>query len=278
MIIEYHRPNTLDEALTLLARRDPATVPLGGGSLLNAPAPEPVAVVDLQNLGLNEIRRRGSALETGATVTLQELDAWLAEAAGIPYAGALGRAIRHEATYNLRNVATLAGTLVGADGRSPLTTALLALDARLAVLPEMQPASGDSEEQTETPGKAQGEADLSLGDFLPLRSERPRGRLITQVLLPLNARLGIEWVARTPADRLIVCAAVARWPSGRTRVALGGFGRAPVLALDGPEPGGAEVAARNAYAQAGDEWASAEYRQEVAAVLTRRCIEGLENE
>jgi hypothetical protein len=30
---------------------------------------------------------------------------------------------------------------------------------------------------------------------------------------------------------------------------------------------------QDAYSQAGDEWASAEYRQEIAAVLARRCLE-----
>ena len=37
MIIEYHRPETIDEALDLLARSQPATVPLGGGTVLNQP-------------------------------------------------------------------------------------------------------------------------------------------------------------------------------------------------------------------------------------------------
>jgi CO/xanthine dehydrogenase FAD-binding subunit len=87
--------------------------------------------------------------------------------------------------------------------------------------------------------------------------------------------MAYESVARTPADLPIVCAAAAGWPSGRTRLALGGFGMAPLLALDGPEPEGAEIAARSAYSDAGDEWASAEYRREIAPVLARRCIEQL---
>jgi len=74
-------------------------------------------------------------------------------------------------------------------------------------------------------------------------------------------------------DKPIICAALARWPSGRTRLALGGWGNAPVLALDGNEPGGVEEVTRNAAAESGDEWASAEYRSEVAAVLAGRCLE-----
>jgi hypothetical protein len=59
-------------------------------------------------------------------------------------------------------------------------------------------------------------------------------------------------------------------------VALGGFGQVPVLAMDGPEMGGEEIAAQNAFSQAADEWASAEYRQEIAGLLVERCIASFE--
>lgn len=249
MVIEYHRPNTLEEALSLLARRQINTLPLGGGTILNQPSAERYAVVDLQSLGLNSIEARGNTLTLGATVTLQNL----LDHPTIPET--LEKVIRQEANYNLRQVATLAGTLVSADGRSPFTVALLAMDATL----EIKSASGPTER-------------LSLGDLLPVRRERLVGRLITSVTLPLNIRLAYEYVARTPADLPIVCVALAHWPSGRTRLVLGGFGDAPLLALDGPEPDGVEMAARDAYSRAGDEWASAEYRQDVAATLARRCL------
>ena len=47
------------------------------------------------------------------------------------------------------------------------------------------------------------------------------------------------------------------------------------MAMDGPEPGGADAACRSAYLNAGDEWASAEYRADVAATLARRLVKGL---
>jgi CO/xanthine dehydrogenase FAD-binding subunit len=248
MIIEYNRPETLEEAVDLLARKQPATVPMGGGTALNRYSLQPLAVVDLQSLPLDSVQHEGNRLEIGATVTLQSL----LGAAGLPEA--LLRAIMLEANYNLRQVATLAGTLAVASGRSPLATALLALDATLSTV---------SKEGIQT---------VSFGDFLPVRGEFLPGRLITRIRLPANVRLAFEYVARSPADQPIVCAAVAQWPAKRTRVALGGYGNLPMLALDGPEPGGVEEAAQNAYSQAGDVWASAEYRREVAGVLARRCL------
>jgi CO/xanthine dehydrogenase FAD-binding subunit len=120
-----------------------------------------------------------------------------------------------------------------------------------------------------------GNEQVGLGDFLPLRGDRLSGRLITRVNLPLNVRLAYEAVARTPADLPIVGAAVAIWPSGRTRVALCGYGSAPFLAFDGAEAQGAEIAASSAYSQAADEWASAGYRREMAGKLVERALQRL---
>ena len=260
MIIEYHRPQTLEDALALLARTEPVTLPLAGGSALNRPSAEAVAAVDLQSLGLDTISKRANYLDLGAMLTLQALlDFFLSSVADVHVLQeAFIKAIQHEATYNLRQVATVAGTLVSANGRSPFTTAMLALDASIRIV------SASKKAETE---------EVSLGDLLPFRTEMLRGRLITKVTIPLNTTLAYEYVARSPADLPIVCAAVSRWSSGRTRVALGGFGSEPVLAFDGPESGGVEAAAISAYSQAGDEWASANYRKEIAGILALRCLE-----
>jgi CO/xanthine dehydrogenase FAD-binding subunit len=246
MITAYHRPQTIEEAIQLLAQGD--TRPLGGGTMLNRPSEEQFAVVDLQALGLNKIHKNGNTLEIGSTTTLQTLF----ESAHIP--PALQEATRLETTFNLRQVATVAGILVACDGRSPFGTAMLALDAKCTVISDHSSV-------------------ISLGDLLPLRAETLRSKLITSLSIPLNAKLAFETVSRTPKDKPIVCAALAQWPSKRTRLALGGWGKSPLLAMDGNEPGGVEEAARNAYAEAGDQWASAEYRSEIAGVLAKRCLE-----
>jgi CO/xanthine dehydrogenase FAD-binding subunit len=251
MITEYHRPLTIEEALKLLTRPGIATFPLAGGTVINRPSPEPMAVVDLQALGLNVIKANGNTLEIGATASLQSV----LDDANIPQA--LDAAIRQETNFNLRQVASIAGTLIAADGRSALATAMLAMDAQTILEPV--------DEQ------------VGLGELLLTRGERLPGRLVTQVVIPINIQAAFETIARSPADLPVVCVTIAQWPSGRTRVAVGGWGLAPVLAMDGPESAGAEAAARNACSDAGDEWASAEYRQEMAAVLAARCIKGIEN-
>ena len=88
----------------------------------------------------------------------------------------------------------------------------------------------------------------------------------------MNIKVAFQYISRTPSDKPIVCMALTKWPSGRTRLAVGGCGDAPLLALDGTESEGLEAAARNAFNDANDSWASAEYRQEVAGILVNRCL------
>jgi putative selenate reductase FAD-binding subunit len=252
MIIEYLRPKTIPEALAQLARQEPVSYPLGGGTYLNRPREAQYAVVDLQALELGDITRKGNSIHVGATATLQSI----VEFKGLPED--VYKAAKLEGTYNLRQVATIAGTLVTATGRSPLATVLLCMDASLEIL-----VLDHDAQQTK------------LGDWLPLREHRQPGMLISKVTLPANVKVAYESIARSPADQAIVCAAVAQWPSGRTRLALGGYGRAPVMAMDGPEADGIVSAAQNAYSHAGDEWASAEYRKEMAGIFASRCLNSL---
>lgn len=265
MITTYHRPKTLDEALTLLAQ--PNKTPLGGGTLLSHSTNDSVEVVDLQALGLNTVKKQGNNIEIGATVTLQQL----LESEDCP--SALKSALKLEAPLNLRNAATVAGTVVSCDGRSPFVTTLLALDAKLEIksinkfeLMQMEINSRPPKQDVTT---------LGLGEFLPLHSEQIKGRLITSINVPVNVNLAFEYVSRTPVDKPIVCAALVQWNSGRTRLVLGGYGKSPILAMDGTESEGLETAARNALHEATDEWASAEYRTAAAATLVKRCLERL---
>ena len=249
MITTYHRPQNLDEALTLLTQ--PNTVPLGGGTLLSKPTTDSVSVVDLQALGLDSLRVNGNELVIGATCTLQAL----LESGNCP--DVLKTALKLEAPLNIRNTATVAGTIVANDGRSPFATMLLAMDAKL----EHRQLTADRPQSTT----------IGLSEFL---LTRPSG-LITSITIPLNVKSAFEFVSKTPADKPIVCAALAQWNSGRTRLTLGGYGKSPLLAMDGTEADGLETAAKNAYHEANDEWASAEYRMDVAATLARRALESL---
>jgi CO/xanthine dehydrogenase FAD-binding subunit len=251
MIVAYHRPTSMDEALGLLSRSEPETLPLGGGTILSRPGPGRYAVVDLQALGLDGIERQGNRLVIGAVATLQSLYA----RADIP--AALREAIRRETTYNLRQTASVAGALVSADGKSPFAAALLALDAVLVWAP-------DGQEQR-------------LEAYFQERKTQKQG-LILRVAIPVDANLQYEAVAKTPADVPMLCGAVGGMPDGSQRVVLGGFGDAPVcigtLELaqsDAQRAAVVEQVINNAYSQYSNLFSvNSDFQKSIIATLVRR--------
>jgi CO/xanthine dehydrogenase FAD-binding subunit len=245
VINQYYRPSSIDEALKLLSITDEKVVPLGGGTQISH-SHEPISVVDLQNLELNKIKFEGNSIFLGSTTTLH------AVAENSKLHQSLRDAASKELNFNLRQIATLAGMVVTGDGRSILLTALLGMDAIITWLPG---------------SKTQG-----LGEFLLTRNHNWPGRLIESLKIPSNVLLKFASVGRSPADLPVICVAVAKWPSGRVRIALGGFGGVPVLALDATESGGIDFAVKDALANSTDQWASAEYRQSVAAILVKRLL------
>ena len=252
MIIEYHRPHTMEEALSLLGRNAPPTVPMGGGTSLSRYRNQAIAVVDIQALPLHATRVEGQNLKIGAGVKLQAL---LED----PQTQAvLVEAVRAEASYNLRQMATAGGALVSGGGHSPFAAVCLALDAQLSWEP--------------------GGKDVSLGDWLATKkAELPFGALMTQITLPLNARAAYHVVGRSPADVALVLAAAAKWPSGRTRIVIGGrLMERVVLAVDGPDSGGAVEAAVNACSHYFTPRYSLEFIEHEITTLAARCLRDVE--
>ena len=251
MIIEYLQPETLAEAVNLLRRKNPVTLPLGGGSVLSKYQANQIAVVDLQNLHLNQIRRENGIVQVGATATLSELEEFFKSSE-------IAKIIRLQTGRNQRNLGTIAGLINVADGRSPLLTFLLALDAQLDWQPE--------------------DVTISLADWLPQRRSWHESLLITQVSIPEVPIIRFESVGRTPKDRPIVAIAIAKWPTDRLRISVGGFGAVPVLAFDGDIHDDFTSAVDQVYAQAEDQWASAVYRCETGRKLAMRLVEEIMNE
>jgi probable selenate reductase FAD-binding subunit len=246
--LQYHRPTTLKEALKLLEKG----IPLAGGTALIPDLKPEQTVIDLQALGLDTIKKTKNEIRAGATVTLQTL---IDSGADIP--AALTAACHLEANLNLRNMATLGGTIMSADGRSPLMTSLLALNAGVHLEP--------------------GGEVISLDQLLDDRDQDRFSSLIIEVAIPSNARLAYDQVSRAPMDRPIVCAAVGGMDD--LNIVLGGYGPRPQRVAGAEEAlrrgDGIDVAAtaaRETYAQADDPWASGEYRGHVAEVLIRRLL------
>jgi len=262
-ITRLHRPATVEEAVSLLARPDVPAVPL----LLPARPPEglfPAAEgVDLSGLSLDGVALAEGTIVLGAAATLERI---LGSAIGHTPAGALIRdACRTTAHSGIRAVASVGGVVSSGDA-SDLLLALLVLDALCVVRGSVR-------------------REVPLAEFSP-----GTGELLLEVRVPPSpggAGAALERVARTARDRSIVAAAAALAREGeacaRARIALSGLSRgaARFPEAEGILAGGrltperiAEAAAAVAAAArpSADHLGSAEYRRAVGAVLARRAI------
>jgi CO/xanthine dehydrogenase FAD-binding subunit len=210
---EYHRPETMEQALKLLSREDLDTALLGGGTYLAAqPCAGPEAVVDLSALPLAYIARPDAALRIGGLTRLEEIsnDPTLRGFAG----GLVSQAARLSCSSLLRNQGTLAGTILSPSG-GELVSVLLALDA-LVLLQTLEGPVTRHISQLEGP-------------------ESCRRAILIEVLCPEpppGSRIRRERIARTPADRAILSVtAIAQVIDGSIagcRVSVAGAGLRPM--------------------------------------------------
>ncbi len=269
----YFRPDDLKTALALLQRPDMHAVPLAGGSWLvprlrtdvdlpGSLAAEVDAVVDLADVGLNTVRLEGSPgngwLHLGATTPLTDLVD--GEACQAIAGGLLAEAARREGAVNLRNVATVAGSVLAAESSSELLLALLVLAADAIVV------DGDGDERT-----------VPLADLLADPPALLGRGLITELRLPWpngGVRGGLARVARTPVDHPIVAAA-AVVDGDNARVAIGGVSTLPVLlrlaSVDDLVQ--AVTTALSGQDTVSDFRGSVEYRQAMAPIIAHRSLE-----
>ena len=105
--MEYFAPATVSEALKL-KRRLKGSAFLAGGTILNwRGAPRQPALIDLRHLPLRAIKVKPKLVSIGALVTIQEV----MDDARLP--AALNRAASFFMSRNVRNMATVGGTVAG---------------------------------------------------------------------------------------------------------------------------------------------------------------------
>jgi aerobic-type carbon monoxide dehydrogenase small subunit (CoxS/CutS family)/CO/xanthine dehydrogenase FAD-binding subunit len=266
-IRSYHRPTTLEEALSLAAQ---GVVPLAGGTRLLASAVEVPNVLDLAALRLTRLQVEDGDLVAGAGTTLQDvIDSPVAYAAT---AGLLPAACRAQSVSRMvRGLATLGGESVHRGHDSEVVAALLALNAVYVV------------------ERPDGRLESPALRFLRSSAEDlAGGGLVTSLFIP-GAPQGaaLERVAVLPSApaQLAVLAAVSFSAErcSRARLVVTGQQGPPSRILEAEsriegtaahdrdlEAAAAEVTARAVFRD--DAHASAEYRRGLARVLTLRAL------
>jgi aerobic carbon-monoxide dehydrogenase medium subunit len=264
---DYEVAESADHAVALLGQHgEDAKLLAGGHSLLplmRVRLAAPSMLVDIGRLrDLSYVRDGGDHVAVGALTTHEELhfdELLRSECAILSHtAGEIG-------DPQVRHRGTIGGSVAHADPASDLPTVLLALDAELVV----HGPGGDRTVPAAGFWKGLFESDLGPQD------------LLTEIHVP-KVSGGWSYQKFNPRAQdwaIVGVAAVAR--NGGTSVALTNMGETPVRAsaveqalAGGAGPADAAEQALEGTNAPNDALASAEYRQHLAKVLTRRAIEG----
>jgi len=276
-MIGYAAPTYIDEVVTLLTNDPSARVLAGGHSLLVEPNRSRIAdvlLVDLRRIpGLAGIdRQREGSLKIGAMTTLASLAANEAIREAYP---ALTDAVRTTGDAQLRNRATVGGSLAGSDPEDDLPALMLALDATVHVM------------------GPQGTRTLSADVLLtgPYQTSLAPGEVIVAITIPAPAkRSGVAFEKfRHPATLYTICGvgvqitAADNGGVGAIRAAVAGAAEQATRLtglekmLAGRQPGDALISAAAESALGGltfrgDLFASPEYRRHLTRVLAERAV------
>ncbi|WP_328936836.1 xanthine dehydrogenase family protein subunit M [Streptomyces tauricus] len=273
---EYTRPRSVEDAVRTLADAGEDAKVLAGGQsllpLLRMRLAFPELVIDVGRIpGLRGVREEGEALVIGALTTHHDV---IADPLVRRHAGLLAAAAATVADPAIRHRGTLGGSLAHADPGGDLPAVALALDAELvAVGPE-------------------GQRVVPAGEFFVdfLQTALRPDELLVEVRVPKTGEsdgwgFHYEKFSRVAqAWAMVGVAALVRREDGHiaeARIGLTNMGSTPLRAsaaeeaLAGADPDGVARAAQSAAEgtrPAAEPGVSAEYRAQLARVLTRRSV------
>ncbi len=274
---EYERPQSLDEALSLLAMRGGEAKILAGGQslmpLLNFRMLRPAVLIDVNRLKeLDYIEPTGDGgLRIGALTRHYTLET--SPLVGERFA-VLSAAMKHVAHLAIRNRGTIGGSLTHADPAAELPMMALLLDAKIVTRSERDAQTYEARE-------------YFLGPLTPALRE---DQIVTEVFLPPlpgDSGWGFEEFSQRQGDFAIAAAAatmsIRQGAIADVRLALMGVAETPVRMraiereLSGQvfSAGIVKAAARKASQSVepnSDLKASADLRRHLVAVQTERVL------
>jgi carbon-monoxide dehydrogenase medium subunit len=278
----YVRPESIDEAVNLLARSSDRSHLLAGGTalllLIKQGLVEPGLLVDLAGIdSLRQVRPTADGgIEVGALARLREIER---DPLVLERQPVLASTIGRVATIRIRNQATLGGNLVHADPAQDPPPMLLALDAEVEVV------------------GVGGRRTVPLDAFFVdvFETSLSPGEILTGIhvpALPGGSRATYEKFLPRTADDYATVAVAARVTVGQdgriadARIALGAAGPVPMRVfsaeqvLVGRHPSAVDlnavaVATRDAADPVDDARGSAGYKREMAGVIAARAVRRL---
>lgn len=258
-IREYVWPDSVETAARLNQKKQ--TTLLAGGIWTRLGQRRIGTAVDLSGLNLAGIRQTDEGFEIGAMTPLRAVECHSVLAA--VYGSLFKDALSGIVGVQLRNAATVGGSVWARFGFSDVIAALLTIDADVLLFEGGR---------------------LPLADFLS-RSRRQRDLLLSVILKPTVTRAVFHTFRLEAADIPTLNCGVSRLPDGGLRAVVGArpaIAQATILSAGdaGASPDtaalGRMLAGRFRYGS--NLRGSAEYRKHLAGVLLGRCLEALLNQ
>lgn len=250
-IREYKRAESLEEAWQLNQKRNNRVI--GGMIWLKMENINVGTAIDLSGLGLDKIEETAEGFSIGAMVPLRQIE--LHEGLNAYTDGAVRESVRHIVGVQLRNLATVGGSIYSRFGFSDVLTMFLALNASV---------------------------ELYKGGIVPLLeyAQRPYDRdILVRVIVPKEqAAFCYQSVRNSQTDIPVLTCAAARLQDGSYRFAVGARPLKAVLYEEPAAP--AQQLAETIQQQVvtgSNMRGSAEYRRHLTGVLVRRAAEELEH-
>ena len=249
---DYARPDTVDEAVALLAEHgDEARILAGGQSLMammNLRLADPAMLIDIARIPeLGHIRDLGDTIEVGATVTQNRLLAWPGLAEKLPL---LAVALPFVGHFQTRNKGTVCGSIAHADPSSEIPLSLATLEGEVVLRSK------------------RGERVLAAKEFQldMLTTAREGDEMIVAVRFPVHGRgVAFREVARRHGDFAMVAVSAMIDGKGHTRLGVGGMAGTPVVCVIAANGGATDAIEKLASGLEGyeDLHASAELRRDI---------------
>jgi carbon-monoxide dehydrogenase medium subunit len=256
----YHRPKSLREAASLLAKNDEAKYLAGGHSLLPVMKQRlaaPPALIDLAGIpGMSGIERSPRSVTIGAMTRHVEVETSPDVKEAIP---ALAELVSVLGDPAVRNRGTLGGSLAGNDPSTDWPAAALGLSAVIVT------------------NKRKIHADEFFKGLFETALEE--GEIITKVSFPIPQKAGYKKF-RHPASRYALVGVFVAKRSGEIRIAVTGAGANGVFRWAEAEaalakrfvPQSLEGLAASPDGLNSDIHADAEYRAHLIGVMARRAV------
>lgn len=181
----YARPDTVEEAYELV-RKGRMNRIMGGGVWLRLQDRRISTVIDLSACGLDKIEETEDAFVIGSMVTLRQLECH--QAFNDATCHVFERAVRDIVGTQMRNLATVGGSVFGRFGFSDVLTALLALDTEVELV---------------------GAGTVSLATFAQMGYERDV--LVHVVVHKHDYRASFQVVRRSATDFPVLNVCAAEW-------------------------------------------------------------------